>query len=377
MSNKRMSDVQGNRVRLSPAMFFITMLTALYGLVFLVPPCDTVERCGPSSYWAVVVSFIYMIPFSLIVVALQRRFPDQNIFEAALSIFGKVAGRIINLLFLGFFLFHYGLLIRISVELILVNFLNRTPFWFMLILFLAGVGYIAYDGLFSISRLAGFLVIPAVSLRLIMQLLALQGLNTTQLLPVFSASIPDYFKAGLSMVSPYNPLLGTLVIYPLLKKPRTLGGITFGLIGSNLLLLLLSVVSAVGVLGAPVITALDWPILELVRRVALPYLILEQVGPLFAIVWITLFIVGNAFMFYFLGTGLSLQFSKLDYRLAILGVSIIILIEGIITMTHFPNRPLYETTRQGTVYLTLGYPLLVYCGALIRGKRGGESGIES
>jgi hypothetical protein len=86
--------------------------------------------------------------------------------------------------------------------------------------FLAGVGYIAYDGLFSISRLAGFLVIPAVSFRVIMQLLALQGLNTTQLLPVFSASIPDYLKAGLSMVSLFNPLIGILVIYPLLKKPK-------------------------------------------------------------------------------------------------------------------------------------------------------------
>ncbi|NLY76148.1 MAG: GerAB/ArcD/ProY family transporter [Firmicutes bacterium] len=372
-----MNDIQGNRVRLSPAMFFITMLTTLYGLVFLVSPWDAVERCGPSSYWAVLVSLIYMIPFGLIVVAIRRRFPEQNIFEAALSIFGKVAGRIINLLFLGFFLLHYGLLIRISLELILVYFLDRTPFLFLSTLFLAGIAYIAYDGLFSISRLAGFVAIPAVSIRLMMQFFALQGLNSSQLLPVFSASIPDYLKAGLSMVSLFNPIIGLLLIYPLLIKPRMLGGITFGLIGGNFLLLLLSVVSAVGVLGAPMITALDWPILALVRRVALPYLILNQIGPLFVIVWMTLFIVGIAFMFYFLGTGLSLQFSKLNYRLAIFGISIIILIEGIITTPHFINHPFYEITRQLTVYLTLGYPLLVYCGALIRGKKGGESGIES
>jgi hypothetical protein len=126
-----------------------------------------------------------------------------------------------------------------------------------------------------------------------------------------------------------------------------------------------------------VIAALDWPILELVRRVALPYLILEQVGPLFAVVWITLFIVGIAFMFYFLGIGLSLQFSKLDYRLAILGISVIAMIEGIMTPGHFFNHRIYEITRQWAVYLTLGYPLLVYSGALIRGKRGGGNGLES
>lgn len=377
MTSKRLSETQGNNVRLSPAMFFITMLTALYGLVFMVPPWDTVERCGPSSYWAVLISSIYMIPFGLIVIAMKRRFPDQNIFEATLSIFGKVAGRIINLLYLGFFLLHYGVLIRISVELILVNFLDRTPFCFMIILFISGVGYIAYGGILSISRLAGFVFIPAVSLRVIMQLLALQGLNTTQLLPVFSASIPDYLKAGLSMVCLFNPLIGLLVIYPLLKKPKMLGGITFGLIGSNLFLLLLSVIAIIGVFGAPVIAALDWPILELVRRVALPYLILEQVGPLFVIVWVTLFIVGIALMFYFLGIGLSLQFSKLDYRLAILGISIIAMVEGIIIPLHFSNHQIYEVTRKWVVYLTLGYPLLVYCGALIRGIKGGGSGLES
>lgn len=154
-----------------------------------------------------------------------------------------------------------------------------------------------------------------------------------------------------------------------------LGGITFGLIGGNLFLLLLSVISIIGVFGAPVIAALDWPILELVRRVALPYLILEQVGPLFVIVWITLFTVSIAFMFYFLGIGFSLQFSKPDYRLAILGISIIAMIEGIMIPTHFFNHQIYEVSRQWAVYLTLGYPLLVYCGALIRGIKGGGSGL--
>ncbi len=199
MVRKKKSDAPGNQVRLSPAMFFITMLTTLYGMFFLVPPLDTVELSGPSSYWAVLVAFIYLAPFGLLVVAMKRRFPDQNIFEAALSIFGKVAGRIINVLYLGFFLFHYGLLIRISVELVSVYFLDRTPFWFLVIILVTGIGYIAYDGLFSISRLAGFVVIPAVSIRVIMQLSALQGLKTTHLMPVFSASIPDYLKAGISM----------------------------------------------------------------------------------------------------------------------------------------------------------------------------------
>lgn len=373
MVNKRMNDADGNQVRLSPAMLFITMLTVLYGMVFLIPPWDTVERCGPSTYWSVIIAFIYMLPFVLVLVALQRRFPDQNIFEAAFVVFGKVAGRIINLLYLVFFLFHYGLLIRGSAELVSTYFLDRTPLWVLLTLFLASIGYIAYDGLFSISRLAGFVAIPAISLRILIQLFAMQGLQPTQLQPVFSASLPDYLTAGISMLSPFSPLIGLLILYPLLKKPGKLGFLTLGLVTGNVFLLLITVISTVGVLGPPMIAALEWPIFEVIRRVALPYLVLEQTGPLYIIVWLTLFMVGAAFMFYFFGYGLHCQFPKLKYRLFLIGILLIVLVEGILIPTNFVNLSIFSGTRNWAIFLVLGYPLLVYGGALIRGKRGRET----
>lgn len=365
-----MNNGLGDQVRLSPAMFFITLLTTLFGLVYVVPPWDSVKLCGPSTYWAVLVAFIFMLPFWLVLTALNRRFPGQNIFQVTLMVFGGVVGRIINLLYLGFFLCHYGLLMRGAIELIAVYFLDQTPFWALLILIFTGVAYIAYDGLFSISRIAGFVVIPAVLLRVVMQLFALQDMSATQLLPLVTASLTDYLKAGFSMVSPFNPLIGLLVIYPLLNKPRQLGKITLGLLSCNALLLLLTVITTVGVFGAPVIATLDWPLFEVVRRVNLTFIGLDQAGLLFVIVWLTLFLVGAAFIFYLIGTGVQQQFRRVEYRWAIFGVLVFVIMEGLLIPDYFYTNEIFYKLRPPAIIAISGYPILVYCGALLRGIRG-------
>lgn len=184
-----------------------------------------------------------------LLILIHRRFPDQDLIITARQVLGKKVAFGGNLLFLSCFVVWLILAIRDSGELTLIYFLNRTPIWALLTLFLIGVGYLAINGLRPVIRLAAFVLIPTVLFRFLMQLIALQGFKATNLLTLFARPPLDYLLGSLNLANVFFPITALFLIHPLLKKKSKIGLPVFCATSIASISFFLGIIWAIGVFG--------------------------------------------------------------------------------------------------------------------------------
>ncbi len=355
--------------RLSPVMLFVLLLVTLSGLNFLVAPYDVAKACGPSAYWAVMGTLILLLPVLGLMILFKNRFPDENLFQVAPHVIGKPLAIIGNLIFISVFIIWLVTVIPNATYLLSTYLFDRTPLLAIMVSLLLAIGYIAINGLKAVNRMAAFVFIPTLSFTLLMKLLTLQGITVTHLLPLFSNQPLNYLKGAITTLNQFVPLGAVFLIYPLLKKQAKLGKITLGVVALEIFLLVIGVITTIGTFGASVSTRFIWPNLASVHRLSIPYLVLEQIGLLFIIVWLTMFIIGTSFYFSLIAGGLKEQFPVLNYRYTAIALLILVGGGGFLL---FPNiyrlNSVFTALRHVAIIPVIFYPLLIYIIALLRGK---------
>jgi spore germination protein KB len=247
--------------------------------------------------------------------------------------------------------------------------LDRTPVFVIDAALLAAIGYIAINGLKTVSLMAAFVFIPTVAFRIFLKIMSFQNVNINHLLPSFSNHPLSYLNGAPATVNLFLPLGGVFLIYPLLKKPVKLGIITLGAASAGTFIVLLGVIETIGIFSAPVTGRFIWPNLEAVHTLSVPYLIMEQLSLLFLIVWLTMFFIGASFYFSLLAGGLKQQFPVLNYRYTVVGLLILVEVSGLV---FFPNLYLVNSAftflRHFAILPIVTYPLIIYGIDLLKGK---------
>jgi spore germination protein len=368
MANGKMNDLGETRVKLSPLMLFVLLLVSGMGLAYLVPLNEAAKICGPSAYLAVLLAGILLLPFIFLVIGLQHRFPEKNILGAATETYGVLIGTLLNLIYLAALSIQVIDFVHNTAELLITYSLNRTPLWAITAMILISSGFIAKDGLVGVSRLAGFVFIPVFFFRIIILAFATQGMETSQLLPVITASPLEYIRGGLSMTMIFAPAgISLLFIYPLLSKPGKLKLITCGLIGAQTLITFISFCIVIGVFGSIGVQSYGWPVFEVIRRIDISFLALDQLGIIFLIVWLTALLIGLALGLYLFGSGINQHFKNLKYQWCLLG-GIFIFGAGVLLIPNqFYDFYIFEIISKSFIGFFYAYPLLIYVGALFRG----------
>jgi spore germination protein len=360
---------QNKKYSLSSGTLLAILLVAYLGLDFLNLPDQAVESVGASGYWTIIIAFILVLPIIYIISDFQRRFPERNLISAAPLVIGKPLAFLGNLLFLSIIWGWLILSIRDAADLVLTYMLDRTPLWISVFLFLMGIGYIAMKGLDAVGRIASFVLIPTVCFRIGMQILAFQDFSLSHVLPLITARPLNYLMGGIKLTNAFFSILTIILIYHFLDQPKKISAISLGVSGCALLVYMIEIVGTVGVFGATYTQRFAWSNLALIQRINIPYLVLEQVGPLFLVVWLTMFLVSTAFYFTLLGNGITQIFPKLDYKMIILGLLPIVGIIGVFFSNNSAVSRWFHIFREWAMLPVVGYPLLVYIIALIRRVR--------
>jgi spore germination protein (amino acid permease) len=290
---------------------------------------------------------------------------------------GKPIGLAGNLVFLSCFMFWLILAIRDSSELVLAYFLNRTPVWAVIGLLLIGVGYVAINGLAPAIRLAAFILIPTVSFRLVMQIFALQGLKGTYLLPLFSRPPMDYLTGGLFMANVFLPITAVFLIHPLVKnsgnaracaRQLTIPALSASFIAT--LSFLLGILGAIGSFSAELTQRFAWSEFATIQQINIPFLILEQVGLIFLVIWITMFFVAVSFYFSAVARGLRQQFPAFNYRWTVVVLLVLVFTGTMLFPDAVTAHYMFTLFRRWLMLPVSVYPLIIYLIALLRGKKG-------
>ena len=369
-----MANNPSNKTTISGSSLFATLLVVLMGANFLDLPYSAVKYGGPSGYWCVGIAFLLIVPVILVAVALQRRFPNQNLLELAPAVIGKPLAFLGNLLFLSMFLIWQVFALRDGSDMIHIYLLNQTPLLAVLLILLICVGYVAVNGLAAVVRLISFLFIPSYGIRLLIEIFTFQTLRPTHLLPLFSESPGRYLMGGMSLVGYFLPVTAIFLLFRRLKQPSQAGKAAFGALGGIFPVYLLAFLGTVGSFGAEYTMTFSWSEVAATNHINIPFLIMEQMGLLFMIVWITTFFSTKALYFYILGSGLKNQFPRLNYRWTVI---VLLVLVGCGAML-FPNsivvREAFTWVRPWLMIPVSGYPFLVYLIAVIRRKRGYQGG---
>lgn len=369
MGNGKMNKSGEMRIKLSPLMLFVLLLISALGMGFLTPYHDAIKICGPSAYLTAFAAFLLVLPALFLIFGLQRRFPEKNLLEAATATFGGGFGALLNLLFIAALIFQTFFVVRNTAELISTYSLNRTPLWAVIALIFTCSGFFAKNGLVGVSRMAGFVFIPAFLFRLFMLVFSIQGVKASHLLPVIAAQPYDYLKGGAPLVGVYVPwIIGLLFIYPLLSKPAKLKAIAGSLLGIQSVIIFCSIAIVVGIFGASGAQSYIWPVFEAIRRNNIPLLALNQVGLIFLIVWFTMFLTGLSFMLYLYASGIARQFKNLNYHWCLGGTILITALGTGLIPTAFCDIQVFIMLGRSALVIVYAYPLLIYGGALLRGK---------
>lgn len=356
-------------VKISPSVFFALLLAALSGADFLSLPHDAAKTGGASGYWGVLVAGIYALVFILLIAVIKRRFPSQNILKTSAAVLGKPLGAVGNLIFMAIFFSWLIIGVRDASELVLTYLLVRTPLWVVQIFFLTCFGYIAVNGLSAVIRMASFIVLPTLLFRFMMTVVGFQDFALSHILPIFSAKPVEYLQEGLILAHAFVPLGTILLIYPQITKGKKLVPVIVGATGVAIFLFFTTVIGTIGVFGAPLTERFIWPNLVLIHRISIPYLVLEQVGLLFLIIWLTLFLIAGSYYFTIIAGGLKQQFPKLNFGWTVIGLLVLVGTLGLLIPNSAVLNWIFDLLRHWIFLPVVVYPLVIYLIALVRGVR--------
>ncbi|HEX3048485.1 MAG TPA: endospore germination permease [Bacillota bacterium] len=374
-----MSHHDRNSPQLPAGAFFALLAVSALGVDFMVDSYDAAAHCGPSGYLAAGLACVLILPMLSIIFLLRKHFPGANLLDISRQVLGgplAVAG---NLIFLLPFYSWFVLTIRAIGDLLAGYLLEQTPIWVITAAFLPGVIYLAFHGLKAVSRLAAFILIPTVFIRFLLWMLALPNGSIDHLLPVFSNPFMDYLKGGIGLSNVFLPFATIFLIYPLLEEKkdsaqaRQTGGLAkpiWGAYGLSSFFFLLAICETIAIFGADTTTKFFVPTMEAIRMINFHYIIIEEAGLLFLIVWLTTYYTSISYYLQTVAHGIGQIFPRIKYNWAVIGLGVVAWICGLFIPNSFIVVNWFIQLRKWVMWPAIIYPFIIYLIAVITGKRG-------
>ena len=149
-----------------------------------------------DAWMTVLIAAAYSIPVIFMYARIMKLYPEMDLYEIAESAAGKIAGKVIIVLFTWYALHLGALVLRNFVEFIQVNVLKATPRVAVMLVIMAAVIYLAKSGVPIIGKLAVACLLLVIIVVIITVLGAINQMETYYILPVLSTNWGELLKDG-------------------------------------------------------------------------------------------------------------------------------------------------------------------------------------
>ncbi len=177
-----------------------------------------------QDVWVVLlISIIYILAINLPLLFLMNKLRGMNFHDMAGTVFGKVAGKIILIPFILFFLYCFTACLLITVQFINIYIFPETPTWALLTTALIPATYASYKGAGTIGRLAVFIVSFAIGAVILFFVLGIGKFDLNIIKPILSDStFLDLNKGAFFTGARYSEILIFLVFSFYLKEDSSI-----------------------------------------------------------------------------------------------------------------------------------------------------------
>ncbi|MDI3328758.1 MAG: endospore germination permease [Alicyclobacillaceae bacterium] len=356
----RITEVQATAVLVSTAV----------GVGMLSLPYFAAEKADTSAPLATFLGALFVLVALWLNTAVGLRFPTMSIIRYGEEVLGKWFGRAANIALSTIFVVLTALGAREFAEILITSMLPRTPVGVVVtLLLLIAAAATRYDlETFAYIHLFYFpvIVIPVG----IVVLTALRYGDPLQVMPLWNGDWAGVAKGTLNAAALFQGAFVMTILIPNMRRPRSAWKV--GLAGMFLVsvMMVTMVVAAQTVLGTNEVKSFYWPTLVMIRSITLPGEVLERLDVVVAIMWVVA-VYTTVYSSYYLSVTAFGEMTQLrDHRL--FSFSLLPFIAAVAMMPPDIHH-LYRTiARVGYLIdaAAVGYPLLLWSVARIRGKGG-------
>lgn len=222
------------------AISLIVMIT-INQIIFNIPNTIIINT-GSSAWLNVIVISIVAILLCLLVCRLFKSFPTHDIVDVSEYLGGKILKTIVGILYILFFIFIAGVLLRyLSTSLQLIYF-EKSPIVFLLLLFLIPVVFAVKSGIKPISQV-NLIITPIVLFSMLIILFATaKDFVPENLFPILGFGADKTFLIGLNNIFSFSCFAYLYFLIPILKNPEDFKKIAITSIIISAIYLFLSVI---------------------------------------------------------------------------------------------------------------------------------------
>ncbi|MEK4665038.1 endospore germination permease [Priestia sp. FSL H7-0729] len=280
-------------------MILLVLLLSISGTL-IQPHAQAIYYAEQHAYLSYVPVVLVMLLSMWMVSRVQRRFPDQDLFEALTSRF-PFLGRLAGLMYILFFFFVFARDIRLTGDYISITLLETTPISIVVLSLIVMGVFIVRGGLGSLIGMAELYVTLFLLNSVVVPFMLIQQINMDNLMPYFHIDVAGVGKGSWYIFS----FFGEMIALPFVVKGSDFKfkSVSTGIILSALLMMLI-VVETITSIGVPIASRLVYPSYELARQLQISDF-LDRFDLVLAAATLPTMITKIAFDLYFVCWGLK------------------------------------------------------------------------
>ncbi|ATX84917.1 hypothetical protein CU084_18950 [Bacillus velezensis] len=355
MKPKKISRLQG--------VFFINQTQISIGILAL--PHLLMMRSGSSGWISILLTgLLVQLTFSLYMI-LFHRFPKLNLYEMLEEVFGTLAGKGVQVLYILYFAFLCTLILSVFTRILDIWVLPQTPNWVISLMLILGSVYIAQAPLNAIARFS-FILTPFLLLISLPLLYTLGKADITYIMPIFHGTAKDMLTGVQQTLVSITGFQAALVIGPLINC--TVSQRYKILTISNILIILYYLyitLTCFVTISPEEIKMIPEPVLYLLKTVS--FRIIERTDLLFLTFWFVTVFSTLANVFYLASTGIAKLFNQKDHSRFVYPLALLVFLLSIwATSTDKTIQQLDQFFRISDIVFVYLFPLFMVLIVLVR-----------
>ncbi len=275
---------------ISPQVMTLTACGIL-GIDILIVQRDMVAVARQDAWISLILGGMAAILLGSVCYYLAHLYPDMDLPQIILHVFGGFFGRMILLPFIVYDLLYLGMSLRIFAQALKMFLLSATPMLPIVVLILLTAGYAASKGIFAISGIMD-IIFPLCAITILgILLMPMNQIHLGNLKPVLYKNTGNVMKG---ILTGYQQFTGfSTIAYFYCYTQKTKGTFKWYLAGLGIPIFLYVALTVVTIMvfGPMDIGYLIYPTLTLAKSIEIPGTFLERAESFAAILWINIVFV--------------------------------------------------------------------------------------
>lgn len=298
------------RFLITSKQLIFVVVGCILGTGYLTMPREISAVSGHDAWVSILMGSLIPLLSIFLISKLGSIFPSLTIVEILQMLLGGVAGSLLSILLIAYFLNIAAVVLRGMTEIVATFMLPKTPMFVIAGLFSITVWYSAKRGLKVLGRLNEILFYVFL-LALITIVVPLVNADVTNILPMAEATPADLIKGAAGTSFAFSGFQILLVVYPMVTRKEEILKAGLTALGCVLTLYVFITVICLLVFGSESLQYEMWPLLTLAKTQEIPVL---QRGDLLLLILLTGFGIKPVVNFVFASSFCLVQILKQDEK---------------------------------------------------------------